>query len=122
MLFYRIEPRSSWQNALAQGVFHGELETDGFIHLSTLEQVLRVADALYAGQSDLLLLELDSLKLTSRLEFEDLYEAGELFPHLYGPLKINLVTRALELCWNGNGFVLPLELEKGRAAPRPYEV
>jgi len=110
MLLYRIEPRSSWTEALSSKVFNGELETDGFIHLSTLEQVLRVADALYAGQTDLLLLELDTLELTFRLEFEDLYEAGELFPHLYGPLPASAVTRALELHWNGIGFVLPLEL------------
>jgi len=110
MLLYRIEPRLSWQNALKQSQFHGELERDGFIHLSTLEQVLRVADALYAGQTDLLLLELDTLETTSRLEFEDLYEAGELFPHLYGPLPVTAVTRALELHWNGESFVLPLEL------------
>ncbi len=37
MLLYRIEPRSSWINALSLGVFLGELEQEGFIHLSTLE-------------------------------------------------------------------------------------
>jgi len=112
MLLYRIEPRSSSTEALSKGVFHGELETDGFVHLSTFEQVLRVADALYTGKPDLLLLEIDSLELTSRLEFEDLCEAGELFPHLYGPLPTGAVTRALELHWNEEGFVLPLELSQ----------
>ena len=110
MLLYRIEPRSSWTEALSNGIFHGELETDGFIHLSTQNQVLKVADALYAGQTDLLLLELDTLETTSRLEFEDLYEVGELFPHLYGPLPTGAVTRTLDLHWNGERFVLPLEL------------
>lgn len=110
MLLYRIESRSSWTEALSNGTFRGELETDGFVHLSTQFQILRVADALYAGQTDLLLLEIDSLGLTSRLEFEDLYKAGELFPHLYGPLLTGAVTRTLELHWNGKGFVLPLEL------------
>ena len=110
MLLYRIEPRSSWTEALSNGIFHGELETDGFIHLSTQAQILRVADALYAGQTDLLLLELDTLEITSLLEFEDLYKAKELFPHLYGPLPTIAVTRALELHWDGKGFVLPLEL------------
>ena len=110
MLLYRIEPRSSWKQACTQGVFYGELEQDGFIHLSTLEQVLGVANALYAGQTDLLLLELNSAHIQTGLVYEDLYQAGENFPHLYGQLETKTVTQVLELRWVEASFVLPLEL------------
>jgi uncharacterized protein (DUF952 family) len=111
MLLYRIEPRSSWNNAQSQGVFWGELEQDGFIHLSTLEQVLEVANALYPAQTDLLLLEIDPKPLEGKVVFEDLYGYQQDFPHLYGPLKTKWITRVLELHWTGLEFVLPLELK-----------
>jgi len=71
---------------------------DGFIHCSTPEQVLRVANQFFAGQPGLVLLVLDPARLASELRWEPGSDAtDELFPHLYGPLNLEAVTRVVAL-------------------------
>ena len=67
------------------------MEEVGYIHLSFAHQVKQVADALYRGREDLLLLEIDPAELKSPLIVEDLDGSGERFPHVYGELNLDAV-------------------------------
>lgn len=86
-----------WLAAQAQGEYRAaSLQTAGFIHLSRLEQILRVANAWYRGQTGLVLLWVAPEKLKAELRYEPSdYEAdaGETFPHLYGPLNLEAVQK-----------------------------
>ena len=62
------------------------LAEEGFIHLSTPEQIAQVCNERFAGRTDLLLLVVDPRALPAPLVWEDSYGAGEVFPHLYAPL------------------------------------
>ena len=42
-----------------------------------------------------MLLVIDPAQLTAELVYEDCYEAGETFPHLYGPLNLDAVVRVV---------------------------
>ena len=107
----RITERSAWEHAQSFGMFLGELETDGFIHLSYPYQVTRVADAMYANQPNLVLLVIDRTRLLGEVRVEDLYGMNEDFPHLYSALNLDAVTEVLEFPVNPNGtFSLPAEL------------
>lgn len=89
---YKICPASLWRAAEATGVFHGapvDLK-DGFIHFSTAAQLAETAAKHFAGQSDLLLVEVDAETLKDSLRWEPA-RAGSLFPHLYGPLPLSAV-------------------------------
>lgn len=87
---FHIVPDRDWDQA-AEPYAPTSLDTEGFIHCSTGEQVPRVAAALFAGRRDLLLLEIDPDHLEAPLRWEDCYESGEQFPHLYGPLPRHAV-------------------------------
>lgn len=90
---YHITTRSAWEAAVTAGVYRAaSLTSEGFIHCSTEAQVVSVADALYRGQADLLLLRIDSARLTAQVVYEDCYESGQAFPHIYGPLPVTAVT------------------------------
>jgi uncharacterized protein (DUF952 family) len=107
----RITERSSWEQALSFGMFLGELETDGFIHLSYPNQVTRVANAMYANEPNLVLLVLEPASLLGELRIEDLYGMNEDFPHLYSALNLDAVTEALEFSVHSiRTFSLPAEL------------
>lgn len=68
------------------------MATEGFIHCSTGEQLPGVARTFYAGREDLILLTIDPELLgEGRLVYEDLYDHGDLFPHIYGPLPVRAV-------------------------------
>lgn len=70
------------------------LVAEGFVHCSAADQVVRVADQLYAGRQDLVLLTIDERRLASPVVWEDCYETGERFPHVYGPLDPDAVVGA----------------------------
>jgi uncharacterized protein (DUF952 family) len=106
--------RSAWTAAQAQGQYSAEsLAEQGFIHCSRVEQIMRVANSFYYGQSGLVLLVIDPLLLNSELRWEpgtDL--ATELFPHIYGPINLDAVVQVIDFEPAPNGkFHLPKPLE-----------
>src|ERR1700722_20520057 len=73
--------RSQWDLARRQGVYcPPSLEAEGFIHCSTIAQIIDTANLHYRGQHDLLVLRIDERKLTSPLEFEAPATAGDTRP------------------------------------------
>ncbi len=84
---------------------------EGFIHCtSSLDTLLEVANAFFASLADdLLVLEIDPTRLTAPLKFEPptppaltdsvkLASASHgLFPHIYGPLNRQAITRSFAL-------------------------
>src|SRR5215471_8567076 len=85
-----ITPRSLWEQSQETGIYRGDtLDTQGFIHCSTVEQVLAVANAVFLGQDDLVLLLIDTSRVLSPLQYEG--DSSGLFPHIYGPLYVDAV-------------------------------
>jgi uncharacterized protein (DUF952 family) len=94
---YRILARPDYEAARATGVFPGTAHDrrDGFIHFSAAHQVAETARKHYAGQTDLLLLEVscEALEQLGGPELKwEVSRGGELFPHLYGTLPMAAVT------------------------------
>ncbi len=67
------------------------LEKEGFIHLSPIELVARVANTIIPGRTGFVLLEVDTERVPHRIVWENLEGGGDLFPHIYGPLPIDAV-------------------------------
>ncbi len=63
------------------------LESEGFIHCSTIENVLIPANERFRGRKDLHLLVIDRHALSAPVVFEDCEDRGIEFPHIYGPLE-----------------------------------
>ena len=112
-LILHITTENAWQTAVTNGEYRADsLSSEGFIHCSTIEQVLMPANQMFAGQTDLILLTIDPAKLTAELVYEDCYESGHQFPHIYGPLNLNAVTGFVQFPPNPDGtFSLPNELK-----------
>jgi uncharacterized protein (DUF952 family) len=107
-----ITTDEAWQAAQAAGVYHGDtLETEGFIHCSLLGQVVDVANARYRGRDDLVLLVIDEARVEPEVRYEDCYETGQDFPHIYGPLDLDAVMTVLSFPPDPDGmFTLPEQL------------
>ena len=95
--------------AVARGTYApASLRDEGFIHCSTLAQVIDTANRFYRGQDDLILLLIDESQLKAELKYEaprmDHGESsGELFPHLYGELNLDAVVRVAKLPCEADG-------------------
>ena len=97
-MIYRIADPRDWEAAQASGYFaSADLATEGFIHCCTAQQIASVANRYYQGQQELLLLEIDETKVHVPLKWEDLTNAGQTFPHVYGRIPLEAVTRCLTL-------------------------
>ncbi len=103
MSLLRIIGADEFEAARQAGVFELGLETDGFIHLSSRDQVLTPANIWYVGRTDLSLLVIDESKLTSQVVREPGTGTDELFPHLYGPLNLDAITEVVPFPPNDEG-------------------
>ncbi len=108
-MILHITTVAEWTAAQTLGDYRLDtLDSEGFIHCSTPQQVLGPANALYGGRDDLVLLVIDPARLSSNLVYEDCYEAGEAFPHIYGPLNLDAVTQVVPFPPRPDGtFALP---------------
>lgn len=113
-LLYHITTVSAAERADAAGNYrHQSLEAEGFIHLSTLDQLLIPANERYAGRQDLVVLVIDRSSLSDDLVFEDSYGSGIEFPHLYRHLDWSSVVEVVEFpCGEDGRFTLPPSLAK----------
>lgn len=95
-LIYHITEAAAWEAAQQAGHYRGDtLGTEGFIHFSTEQQVARTANRFYQGRQGLVVLEVAPDRTDAPLKFENLEGGSELFPHLYGPLPVTAVVRAI---------------------------
>jgi uncharacterized protein (DUF952 family) len=111
---FKIASESAWAEACRAGHFEGSAadRRDGFIHLSTGEQLTGTAAKHFPGVKDLLLVAFDAATLGEALKWEP-SRGGDLFPHLYGslPTAAALWTRLLPL--GQDGFPqLPPDLDR----------
>ena len=116
-MIFHITSRAAWEEAQAKGEYRADsLTTDGFIHCSTLSQVLPVANNFYKGQSGLILLEIEPTLLSQDLKWEPPsggapppgVPVGDQFPHIYGPINLNAVLKVVDLEAKPDGtFILP---------------
>jgi uncharacterized protein (DUF952 family) len=105
-----VTSRTDWLAAQNSGSYAADtLATEGFIHCSTREQVLRVANVVFAGQRGLVLLVVDPRRLRPEVRWEPGVDRPEdLFPHVYGPINLEAVFRVLDFEPGPDGlFVLP---------------
>jgi uncharacterized protein (DUF952 family) len=95
---YKISPRAAWQIASQKGVFEGAPVdlADGYIHFSTAAQMRDTAAKHFTGQTDLVLAKIDATRLGENLKWEA-SRRGDLFPHLYAALLMEVVVSVHDL-------------------------
>ena len=107
---FHIAHRDQWTSAAPAGLYEADsLATEGFIHCSERHQILGVANRLFVGQRDLVLLRLAPDRLTAELRYEA--GGGDVFPHIYGPINADAVMQVIDFPARSDGtFELPPEL------------
>ncbi|QOL79511.1 DUF952 domain-containing protein [Pseudooceanicola spongiae] len=107
-MIYKIFTTEQWHQLEAEGTTLGapiDL-ADGFIHFSTADQVAETASKHFAEQDALILAAVDPAPLGEALKWEE-SRGGALFPHLYGALKLEDVTKHWPLALSGGRHLFP---------------
>jgi uncharacterized protein (DUF952 family) len=116
-VLFHLAARGDWERALASGTYAtGSLRREGFVHCSTAGQHAAVANDLFAGRTDLVLLLLDPDRLAPEVRFERAGPGGEAFPHVYGPVNLDAVFEAAPYRPGADGRFRPYEEASGFAA------
>ena len=111
---FHIVGRDEWDDSRPYAP--ASLDEVGFVHCSSAEQVTGVADAVYAGRDDLLLVCVDPQDVDVR------WEGDPSFPHVYGPLEPSAMLGVVELRAANDGFVFPEgAADAARRPPRSIE-
>jgi uncharacterized protein (DUF952 family) len=84
---YKVAPRAAWDAACRTGTYEGSADDrrDGYIHLSSREQLAGTLAKHFSGQDDLVLIQFETRALGETLRWE-VSRGGQLFPHLYAGL------------------------------------
>ncbi|MFK7923198.1 MAG: DUF952 domain-containing protein [Bacteroidia bacterium] len=92
MIYHLVDP-NVWEQVLDsdQNTYAApSLESEGFIHCSTREQLIPTAIAHFEAFDELVVLEILPKKIKPILKYEPSRE-GEEFPHVYGRIPLKAV-------------------------------
>lgn len=89
---YKILTRDQLDRLQQDGRFEGAPVdlADGYVHLSTADQLEETLSKHFAGQEDLQLVAVDLEALGDAVRWEP-SRGGALFPHVYAPLTLDVV-------------------------------
>ncbi|MEM9419723.1 MAG: DUF952 domain-containing protein [Planctomycetota bacterium] len=113
-IILHITQEQAWSDAQAEGRYEApSLHSQGFIHCSTNEQVLDVANVLFKDQTDLVLLCINRDKIVPEVRYENCEDGDRLFPHIYGPLNLDAVLDIVPFTADDDGsFQLPRQVDR----------
>ena len=91
MKIYHIVLPEVWEEFKDKNFYKAEsLDTEGFIHCSFAEQLAEVLERYYKGIERVLILEIETDKLTSKLVNEPSTN-DEIYPHVYGEINTDAI-------------------------------
>lgn len=118
---FHLTTRQAW-DANSTSYSNASIETEGFIHCSTIHQLTSVANKFYRDSNDVLVLVIDPKQLTATVRWEPpRHPDGSnteavylLYPHIYGEINSDSVIDVVDLSRDEFGrFRLPARLIAG---------
>ena len=96
MRIFHLTTAHEWARAQRAGTYTTStrgrsLEQEGYIHCSEKHQVEKVRRRWYDGQPNVVVLEVETDRLSSPWRSERLDGADDVYPHVYGPLNLDAV-------------------------------
>jgi len=102
---YKVVSREVFDASIAAGRFVGQPidKADGYIHLSTAEQLRETIRLYFAGLTDQVLFQLATAPFGAAMRWEASRD-GALFPHLYAELDMAMLgnTVAIDVAADGS--------------------
>ena len=114
-MIFHITTSETWQEAQINQEYRvNSLEQEGFIHCSTQEQVLTVANTFYTDYEQLIVLAINPNKLLAEVKWESPVhpntkidhniDDSQKFPHIYGAIDLDAVEKVIHLCKSSQGL------------------
>ncbi len=96
ILIFHLVDRQSWEaQSFDANYSHPSLQSEGFIHCSMAEELVKSYELYFGGSQELVLLAIDSEYLDSRVEWEYVEAREADFPHVMGTINKTAIHSAL---------------------------
>lgn len=93
-MIYHVTKKEEWEKALSKGVYEAaSLQSEGFIHTSSVNQITGVLERYFENEKDLVLLHIDEEKLISPVKYQLAESVEEIFPHIFGPINLDAIAK-----------------------------
>ena len=102
---FHILSSNDWSEKSQEDYIPQSFAEEGFIHLSTKQQLLDTANRHFRQERSLRVLEVNPSGLENNLAFEQIGEAIEAYPHLYQSLPQKNIVQCFVLENSPHGFV-----------------
>lgn len=106
-MIYHLTSRELWEKALLKGMYaHPSLESEGFIHASTEQQLLETVQLHFQNFTEIWVLHIVEKRIKNKMKWETARE--QLFPHIYGQIPLEAIedvsffTKNQEGLWEWN--------------------
>jgi uncharacterized protein (DUF952 family)/predicted DNA-binding protein (MmcQ/YjbR family) len=110
-LIFHITPAAAWAES-ADPYAPPEFEREGFVHCSTQRQVIEVANALFCGRSDLVLLMIDTARIKGLVRYGNSSGRAESFLHVYSSLPRDAIVAVEPLEARKDGSFEPRSVQR----------
>ncbi|MEM7367227.1 MAG: DUF952 domain-containing protein [Bacteroidota bacterium] len=103
MNIYHLLTPSDWIRAQKKDQYApSSLQTEGFIHCSTEQQLFATASRYYAEEQELRVFKIEEKQVKTHLKWEKSFQ-GDLFPHIYRAIHRTDITATLRVVKNHRG-------------------
>jgi len=93
-MIYHLALKKSWKKQLKEGYYKPDsLHKQGFIHASSWKQIRATYNRHFSRPNQLLIIVIDPLKVNSEIKYEISSEGDQLYPHIFGPLNQNAISK-----------------------------
>ncbi|HUC05593.1 MAG TPA: DUF952 domain-containing protein [Acidimicrobiales bacterium] len=106
---YHLALRQEWRETVdsdmpyVHSTLGRTLAEEGFIHCSFATQVEKIANLIYRGRDDVLLLVIDPSQVQAEIRVENCEGGDDKYPHIYGELPRSAVVRVASVPSNPDG-------------------
>jgi len=103
-LIFHLVTEKDWKEYKNNSVYSPQsLETDGFIHCSSGEDIQEIANRYFKSRDDVLLLVINTTLVDREIKYEKDQELDKEFPHIYGSINTGAVVDRIHLAPEANG-------------------
>ena len=103
-MIYHILNKKEWEDSRSNEFYLPEtFAKEGFIHCSAADKVEESANRFFREKSEIVILCIDEDRVKADIIYEDLYNTGFEFPHIYGLLNLDSVVEAVIFKSEKNG-------------------
>lgn len=104
-LIFHLVKKNDWKEQKKESRYAPEsLDSHGFIHCSSGDDIEGVANRLFKGEEGVLLIVINTTLIEPELKYEEDEETGTRYPHIYGPLNLDAVVDKIELATDDDGL------------------